>query len=368
MRTQLLALALSLGILSGCSGAGAPTPSTSPPSITATENQPQSPEASVRKITDMAGRTVTIPNEIHTVFSADPVAAIYLYTLVPDRLLGWNYALNPQERSVILEEYHSLPNYGMGDAINYEAVISASPSIALSVSAINDGSIAQADKLSQSLGIPVVVVSDSLEDTPDVYRFMGQLFHTVEEAEQLALYTERTFETVSSIQIPEEEKVSVYYGNKEDSLETIPAGSPHSQIIAMVNGMNVANLDLGEGARMRISLEQLLTWDPDVIIVNGEPKTDISGDSAANTILNNSDFATLTAVQNQRVFGVPNVPFSWIERPPGPNRIIGVRWLAQKLYPEQFDYDLDEEVKTFFSLFYHTQLTDERLAEIYAGF
>ena len=108
----------------------------------------------VREITDMAGRTVKVPAEIDSVFSPKPTSAIYLYTLVPDKLLGWNYELNDIEKSVILDEYETLPNFGMGDSINYEAVIAEEPEIALNVGTINDAFISECDALSDSLGHP----------------------------------------------------------------------------------------------------------------------------------------------------------------------------------------------------------------------
>lgn len=320
-----------------------------------------------REITDMAGRTMTVPAEIESVFSTGPAAAIYLYTLVPDKLLGWNYALNDIEKSIILEQYHDLPNFGQGDAVNYEAVIAAGPTIALNVTSINDGSIDASDALAEQLGVPVVMVSSDLLDAPAVYRFMGKLFGVEEQAEALAAYAEETFNAISSLDIPNEEKVRIYYGNGEDSLETAPAGSSHGQIIDLVNAVNVADLELGDGSRVQISAEQLLAWDPDVIIVNGEPKADMTGSAAAEAILADPLFATLKAVQNGAVYGTPNAPFSWVDRPPGPNRIVGMRWLSGLIYPEYLDYDVDEAVREFFQLFYHVELTDEQLTQLYNG-
>ena len=167
--------------------------------------------------------------------------------------------------------------------------------------------------------------------------------------------------------IPEGEKVRIYYGNGEDSLETAPAGSSHGAIIELVNAVNVADLELGDGGRVQISAEQLLAWDPDVIVVNGEPKSDIPGASAADAILSDPAYATLTAVQEGRVYGTPNAPFSWVDRPPGPNRIVGLRWLSALIYPQYIQVDVDDAVREFFSLFYHVELTDEQLANIYAG-
>ena len=88
---------------------------------------------------------------------------------------------------------------------------------------------------------------------------------------------------------------------------------------------------------------------------------------AAKAILDDPTYASLTAVQNGAVYGTPNAPFSWVDRPPGPNRIIGMRWLSGLIYPEYLDFDVDEEVKEFFQLFYHVELTDEQLTQLYDG-
>ena len=373
----LLALLLPLAmLLSGCAQSAGPAasaeavPTQEAAGAETAQDAVAPPEEAApqeREITDMAGRTMTVPLEIESVFSTGPAAAIYLYTLVPDKLLGWNYALNDIEKSIILEQYHDLPNFGQGDAVNYEAVIAAGPTIALNVTSINDGSIDASDALAEQLGVPVVMVSSDLLDAPAVYRFMGKLFGVEEQAEALAAYAEETFNAISSLDIPNEEKVRIYYGNGEDSLETAPAGSSHGQIIDLVNAVNVADLELGDGSRVQISAEQLLAWDPDVIIVNGEPKADMTGSAAAEAILADPLFATLKAVQNGAVYGTPNAPFSWVDRPPGPNRIVGMRWLSGLIYPEYLDYDVDEAVREFFQLFYHVELTDEQLTRLYNG-
>ena len=375
----VMALTLAAGSITGCSASSAKTETakesmqsqaetkTAEQSTQAEKTSEAADAAGEREITDMAGRTVVVPDEIETVFSSSTVTAIFMYTLAPDKLLGWNYELNELEKSIILEEYHDLPNFGMGDSINYEAVIAADPTIAVNVGTINDKMISDCDKLSKSLGVPVVAVDGDLSASAEAYRFMGELLGEEEQAEKLASYAEKTFVDIEKMEVPEDKKVRIYYGNGEDSLETAPAGSAHGQIIDMVNAVNVADLEMGEGSRVQISAEQLLAWDPDVIVVNGEPKADTSGASAAEAILANPDYASLKAVQDQQVYGTPNTPFSWMDRPMGPNRIVGIRWLSGLIYPEYLNYNVDEEVKEFFDLFYHVQLTDEKLENIYSG-
>lgn len=362
----LICLVMSVSLLTGYSETKA-----------AAEEQAQSGEqdatqetAETREITDMAGRKVTVPaaENIESVFSAGPVAAIFLYMVAPDKLLGWNYELNDVEKSIILDKYQDLPNFGMGDAVNYEAVIAANPTIAINSGKINDTMVSDCDALSESLGIPVVAVDNELNNSAEAFRFMGELLGVEDHAEELAQYAEQVFTDINALSdIPEEKKVSVYFGNGEDSLETAPRGSQHAQILDAINAVNVADLELGDGSRVQISAEQLLAWDPDVIVVNGEPKADKSGNSAAEDILSNPDYASLKAVQDQKVYGTPNAPFSWVDRPAGPNRLIGMRWFSALIYPEYIKCDINEEIHKFFDLFYHVDLSDEQLENVLKG-
>lgn len=367
---QLLALficlVMSVSLLTGYSETKA---ATEEPTQSAEQDATQE-TAETREITDMAGRKVTVPTaeNIESVFSAGPVAAIFLYMIAPDKLLGWNYELNDVEKSIILDKYQDLPNFGMGDAVNYEAVIAANPTIAINSGKINDAMVSDCDALSESLGIPVVAVDNELNNSAEAFRFMGELLGVEDHAEELAQYAEQVFTDINALSdIPEEKKVSVYFGNGEDSLETAPRGSQHAQILDAINAVNVADLELGDGSRVQISAEQLLAWDPDVIVVNGEPKADKSGSSAAEDILSNPDYASLKAVQDQKVYGTPNAPFSWVDRPAGPNRLIGMRWFSALIYPEYIKCDINEEIHKFFDLFYHVDLSDEQLENVLKG-
>ena len=362
----LICLVMSVSLLTGYSETKA---ATEEPTQSAEQDATQE-TAETREITDMAGRKVTVPaaENIESVFSAGPVAAIFLYMVAPDKLLGWNYELNDVEKSIILDKYQDLPNFGMGDAVNYEAVIAANPTIAINSGKINDAMVSDCDALSESLGIPVVAVDNELNNSAEAFRFMGELLGVEDHAEELAQYAEQVFTDINALSdIPEEKKVSVYFGNGEDSLETAPRGSQHAQILDVINAVNVADLELGDGSRVQISAEQLLAWDPDVIVVNGEPKADKSGNSAAEDILSNPDYASLKAVEDQKVYGTPNAPFSWVDRPAGPNRLIGMRWFSALIYPEYIKCDINEEIHKFFDLFYHVDLSDEQLENVLKG-
>ena len=57
----------------------------------------------------------------------------------------------------------------MGDAVNYEAVIAANPTIAINSGKINDAMVSDCDALSESLGIPVVAVDNELNNSAEAF-------------------------------------------------------------------------------------------------------------------------------------------------------------------------------------------------------
>ncbi|MGB8177521.1 MAG: iron ABC transporter substrate-binding protein, partial [Pseudolabrys sp.] len=55
-------------------------------------------------VTDVTGRALPVPAKVERVFPAGPPAAILLYTLAPDLLLGWPRANRPEECAYMLPD------------------------------------------------------------------------------------------------------------------------------------------------------------------------------------------------------------------------------------------------------------------------
>ncbi|HBK52829.1 MAG TPA: ABC transporter substrate-binding protein, partial [Syntrophomonas wolfei] len=45
-------------------------------------------------------------------------------------------------------------------------------------------------------------------------------------------------------------------------------------------------------------------------------------------------------------------------------RILGIKWLGNLLYPEEFNYDIEQETKEFYKLFYSYDLSEQDLDEL----
>ena len=61
---------------------------------------------------------------------------------------------------------------------------------------------------------------------------------------------------------------------------------------------------------------------------------------------------------------MPFGPYNWMGFPPSVQRYLGMLWLGALLYPENIKYDLYEEVRTYYDLFYHCELTEDQFSAL----
>ena len=154
----------------------------------------------------------------------------------------------------------------------------------------------------------------------------------------------------------EQARPRVYLGRGANGLETGLAGSINVEVIDYAGGRNVA-AQAGKGGLTRVSMEQILAWDPEVIL------TQETG--FAERVRQDPLWRGVSAVRSGRVHCAPVLPFGWLDGPPGVNRLIGVRWLLEKLHPgrlaQQGAKPLEQAVREFYALFYGAQLSPSQL-------
>jgi iron complex transport system substrate-binding protein len=318
----------------------------------------------------MAGRTVEIPATVTSVYPISPVGDIMMYTLAPGKMAGRTWSLGSPQKDLLTEEYLKKPVlggwYGKNTTGNPEVIIKAHPDIALSIGAIDKTEISTSQRIAEKLGVPVVFADGSLTSLDSTYRFIGTLIGEQARADTLARYCRATLDFIKegASKIPEAEKVRIYYAEGISGLETDPAGSMHTEVIDMVGGKNVADIPVARGyGRGSVSIEQLLVWKPQIVIVCLDHGY-ANGSENFSRIIADPTWSTMEAIKRKNIFCIPSVPFTWIDRPPSANRIIGLKWLANLLYPKYFPMNIREETKTFYRLFYHRNLTDAELNKV----
>ncbi|MGI6712714.1 MAG: ABC transporter substrate-binding protein [Bacillota bacterium] len=319
-------------------------------------------------IVDMAGRKVTIPKTVNKIYTTSPVGQIFIYTLNPDKLAGWNYKLSDMEKKYIDPKYWDLPvlggSFGKNSSLNPEVILNIKPDIIINMANIDQTAISSSNQLQKQLNIPVVMVDGSLTKLDKSYTFAGNIIGEKNKANELAKFCK---DSISYIQdrvssVPENKKTRIYYAEGPKGLETDPQGSQHTEVIDLVGGINIANVSKKTGyGRSEVSFEQVLVWNPDLILIC--PETGSSNPFYQN-IFKDNKWNKLEAVKNKKVVMVPYGPFNWFDRPPSVNRVLGSLWLANLLYPDVYKYDIKAKTKDFYQKFYHYNLSDKEVNEL----
>jgi iron complex transport system substrate-binding protein len=318
--------------------------------------------ASAQTVTDAAGRNVPVPAKVTRVFPAGPPAAILLYTLAPDMLIGWPRANRPEECAYMLPEICTRPEIGRitgrGNTANLETVLALKPDLILDVGSTTATFVSLADRVQEQTGIPYALLDGRFAGIAGTYRTLGALIGRAEDAEKLARTTEDTLKTITGRiePIAASERPRVYFARGPKGLATGLGGSINVETIEMM-ARNVAGET--QGGLASVSIEQILVWNPDVIVT-------IDQEFAAS-VRNDPSWASVKAVRENRVHLSPKMPFGWVDFPPSVNRLIGLWWLAKILYPEGFPEDLRVLTQDFYARFYHVTPTSAQIDHVLAG-
>lgn len=369
MKSKLLSLLLVLGMLlslAACSSgagdaqpsdSGASVPSDTQPSDTQTSDSAGT-EGETVIFTDSLGREVELPAQITRIAPSGPLAQIVLFALCPDYFVGVSSEWDIAAEDFLPTEYYSLPVvgqlYGKGE-VNLENLALADPQVIIDVGQPKDTAVEDLDALQEQLGIPCVHITADTKTTGDAYRMLGQMLGLEEQAEAIATYCEDTYAEMEALmeRVGEENKVSLLYCPGADGMNVIAKGSYHSEIIDLLAN-NVAEVaePSSKGTGDAVNMEQLLLWDPDVII--------FAPDADVDAIAADPSWQQMKAIQNGTYYQTPQGPYNWMGFPPSVNRYLGMLWMASLLYPDQVDYDLYERVNEYYQMFYHCELTQEQ--------
>lgn len=298
----------------------------------------------------------TLPPRITRVFVAGPPAAVLLYTLAPERMIGWPMQLPATARSMLAAPTRDLPMVGRlagrGSTVSVETLAALQPDLILDAGTVDANYRSTAQRVAAQTGLPYVLVDGRLADSARQLLEVGALLGVDSRARRLAAYATEALTTAQQLGAARPvEPPGVYLARGADGLETALAGSINGEVIAAAGGRNVADV---RGGVARVSLEQLLTWDPDWIVTQ-DPQFYALARSE-------STWRALAAVRDGRIVLLPGQPFGWLDGPPSVNRLLGVRWLAARLHRKELSAeDTLVEAQRFHELFYGQPLQPELL-------
>lgn len=317
---------------------------------------------------DMLNREVKIPQNAKKVFSASPAMTILLYSLAPETMIGVNYRFFDIEKKFMLEEVANLPVLGSffssSNQSNLEKVLALSPDMVFMWDIIRQNGL-HFEQALEKFDIPVAYISqNSIPQMLDALENMGVFLKKEQRAKELIAHAKDNLERVekSVENLKDTPRKRVYLAQSQNGLTTECSGNMQSQIIPLVGGINVhecEGLKKGSSRKTKITLETLYKYDPDVIFVWDKAFFD--------SIENLGTWRNLKAYKNKQIYFSPISPFNWLSRPPSIMRFLGILWMHNKLYPEHFDIDINEEIRSFYKQFLHLDLTDEEIIKLIKG-
>ena len=327
----LLWVVLCLGLLAGC-GTGE----------TGSQNN--------HMLTDAAGRQVEVPENVESIVCVGVGALRYTcYVGAADLVVGvedyeTKATLSRLYNHVNFDKFKDLPVIGTNGEPYTEEIIDLAPDVIV----MSKSASVEADDLQKKTGTPVIVVpgSDTTldNDSYETIRIMGQLYGLETRAAELTDYLKAIQKDLHdrTKDIPDSEKPSVYVGGVSfkghHGFEGTEAGYGP---FALIHAKNLADTT-GQTGAFNIDLEQVLSWDPNIIFVDFNGMSLIKEDYANNPAYYNA----LTAVQEGNVYSQISFRSSASNLE---TALADAYYAACIIYPEQFqDVDPVEKAQEIF--------------------
>ena len=315
---------------------------------------------------DSTGRTVPVPAKIERIAVTGPLSQIYILPLAGDMLVGVSnaYAENASLYlpSYILEKTEIGQLYGGKGEMDLEALLAAAPDIVLDIGEPKKTTADDLTALTEQTGIPFIHIDATAATAPETYRTLGKLLGREEKAEELAVWCENTYANISAMMErvdADNARKRLLYCLGDTGTFVLAEGSFHAETVNMM-GHNVAIVEdvVSSGAGNEVDQEQILVWNPEMII--------FAPDSCYDAVADAPQWQSITAISQGQYYKTPYGPYGWLSSPPAVQRYLGMLWLGQLLYPEYTEYDLQEEVTAYYKLFYNCELTDEMYQRLIA--
>ena len=339
--TMLLMLSMLL-TMAACAGAPEAAPAASQAEETTAANavsQETAPET--RIITDSMDRNVEIPYSVERIVCVGVGALRYTcYVGGADRVVGVeDYETKPGMSRlynyVNFDLFQNLPVTGTNGEPFVEEIINVDPQVIVMSSYASQ----DPEELSQKTGIPVVVVPGSdttLDEKAYVtIRILGELYQLEDRAEDLTAYLKSIQKDLDdrTASIAEDAKPTCYVGGVSfKGHHGFEGTEAYYGPFELIHAKNLANTT-GQTGAFNIDVEQVLSWDPEIIFLDFNGMTRINEDYGAHPEFSKA----LTAVQEGKVYSQISFRSSASNLE---TALADAYYAACVMYPQQFQ-DID---------------------------
>lgn len=315
--------------------------------------------AEAREIVDMAGNRVEVPENITRVYGASPPDQWLLYAIDP-KLIAAKHNNQPASPFLPsnLEDVPVITGFVRSTPVNIEAIVNLKPDAIILWEESPNNEVFL--KTMAAVHVPVLMMKHrTYDDIVAGLRLVGALTGNESRAKALTDYAEASAREIKAI--PVDKRPSVYLNdNADNGLDSRCDTSMHAEILKFAGARVVPECKtVSIIVNAQLSFEQLLAYDPDVILTSSPVFLQASKTDPR--------WQLLRVVKNQRVFLMPKTPLTWISRPPSFTRILGAKWVASLLYPDRYKPDMVKETQAFYRLFLKVEIGEAQARDILQG-
>lgn len=361
----LAAATLAAGLLAACGNEESKTTSSSDKQTTAEE----------KMIQDQLGRDVAIPGDVDRVvvggilpyFSTWFVATNSTKEIVGMHPNSYNAASNSMLAKMSPDVLKASTDFIQNGELNVEELMNVDPQVYFEIA--NDTK--SIEKLDEAGISTVALQTVEVADANPVETFNSWLKVTAEIKGGDALdRADKYVDNVTNVQkeidtklknVEKEDKPRVLVLHQHSDKSIVVAGQNlwGEYWVNQTGGYDIVSGDGVQGQK-EVNMEQIYKWNPDIIYITNFTET--QPEDLFNNKISGQDWSDVKAVQDKKVYKIPLGIYRWF--PPSGDAPLMLKWMANHNQPELFDYDMNDEIKTYYKEFYNFDVTDDEVETI----
>ncbi len=361
----LAAATLAAGLLAACGNEESKTTSSSDKQTTAEE----------KMIQDQLGRDVTILGDVDRVvvggilpyFSTWFVATNSTKEIVGMHPNSYNEASNSMLAKMSPDVLKASTDFIQNGELNVEELMNVDPQVYFEIA--NDTK--SIEKLDEAGISTVALQTVEVADANPVETFNSWLKVTAEIKGGDALdRADKYVDNVTNVQkeidtklknVEKEDKPRVLVLHQHSDKSIVVAGQNlwGEYWVNQTGGYDIVSGDGVQGQK-EVNMEQIYKWNPDIIYITNFTET--QPEDLFNNKISGQDWSDVKAVQDKKVYKIPLGIYRWF--PPSGDAPLMLKWMANHNQPELFDYDMNDEIKTYYKDFYNFDVTDDEVETI----
>ncbi|WP_066742064.1 ABC transporter substrate-binding protein [Cupriavidus sp. D384] len=314
------------------------------------------PAVSATEVEDQTGRRVAIPARVERV-AAIPIPIASMVMAVDggaSRLVGMHAASRADFELGMLgrmfPDAARMPAQiaGEGFVPNVEALAAAKADLVFQWGDRGDDIV----RPIRDIGLPVITLRYGDSSVAAGWlRLVGAGLGKAERGESLARWFETTREAIAkrAAAMPAAERPRVLYLQRARSgLRAAGKGTSMDGDIRLAGGVNVA---AGVAGFAQVDVEQLLAWDPQIVLLNNFEPGLAPADLYADVRLRG-----LAAVRERRIYSYPHGGFRW--DPPSQETPLTLDWLFSLFHPQRAEPGVRPRIAEAYRMLYDYRLSE----------